>query len=924
METAGRLAVFGQGVRAGIVMLLILTAAIGKAQQIRPANSAKIYHELRQLNQLANVLYVAAHPDDENTRLLAWLENECHVRTAYLSLTRGDGGQNLLGTEQGDALGLIRTHELLEARNIDGAEQFFTRAVDFGFSKSYTETFRHWDRDTLTKDAVWVMRQFKPDIVICRFPPDSMAGHGQHAASAIIAADAFAACGDGSKYSDQLQYFPNWSPTRLLFNAYRFGTFSTTSEDMVKIEVGQYEPLLGMGTGELAGASRSVHKSQGEGTPSVAGTQKEYFKLLAGKPFTKSIFDGMDMTWGRIDRQDIGNDIKAVIDSFSFVSPQNSVYPLLRIRNKIENLPESYWKAQKLKEINKIILDCIGFQAELTCNQAEAIAGDTVTFTLQTLSRNPFFNWVSDFGFPASDTGYLDTAAQTAYYRQQYLNQLNHKPLPGSQTYTNAATDTNVRESQFAMEMPLTNPDSSSKSVSGNLPAVFRYPAVPKGYFHAFSAIRRMRFKKDSLYIIKENLAIPSVASVTQPYWLSEHHTPALFTVADRTNIGMPEAANPLQAIMTLHIDKEEFNIKIPLSYKKLDPLKGDMVEQLRIVPEMTMEFSSDLAIVNPDGTFSANCMLHPAKDLAHLNAYLCVAASEDAAFPSATYVLDSAIGFTVKKQTDTILFTCAGKKYKVPEKYRNGFLTVHVAGANNFGKTQHVIKYDHIPTQQYFTPTGLKLVAKAWNCSAKKIGYIEGAGDKIPAALRLAGLQVDILKEQDMTPAALKKYDAIVSGIRAVNVEKRMVKWLPILFKYAENGGTLIMMYNTLKELSTTAVGPYPITLSGKRVTEEDAAITILDTASRILKYPNKISADDFKGWVQERGLYFPSKWDDRYKPLFSMHDAGEPPLDGAVLFAKTGKGYYIYTSLSFSRQVPAGNVGAVRLLMNMLSIGK
>lgn len=235
-----------------LIALFICYATSISAQQVRPANAGRIYHEIAKLKHLVNVLYIAAHPDDENTRLLAWLVNDKNIRTGYLSLTRGDGGQNILGSEQGAALGLIRTHELMEARKLDGAEQFFTRAIDFGFSKTSSETFKHWNEYLLTHDVVWAIRKFRPDVVICRFPPNAQAGHGQHAASAILAEKAFKLSGNKLEYTEHFKFYPPWQPKRLLFNAYRFGSMNTTKEDMFKLDVGQYIPDLGMGAGELA------------------------------------------------------------------------------------------------------------------------------------------------------------------------------------------------------------------------------------------------------------------------------------------------------------------------------------------------------------------------------------------------------------------------------------------------------------------------------------------------------------------------------------------------------------------------------------------------------------------------------------------------------------------------------------------------
>ena len=812
-----------------IICLCVSVAAY--AQQVRPTSADKIYSEIVQLRHLVNVLYVAAHPDDENTRLLAWLVNDRHIRTGYLSLTRGDGGQNILGSEQGEALGLIRTHELMEARKLDGAEQFFTRAIDFGFSKTHEETFRHWSEDLLTNDAVWVIRKFRPDVVICRFPPNTMAGHGQHAASAIIAAKAFEAAGNPAKFPDQLKYYPAWQPKRLLLNTYRFGDRNTTSEDQFKIGVGQYLPGLGMGAGELAGQSRSIHKSQGAGTPSVPGVQTEYFKLVAGDSLSKSLFDGIDITWSRVNRADIGEDLKLIADNYDFRRPDKSIPALLAIREKLKTVSDEYWRAEKSEELEKVILDCTGLMAELYAKQPQAVKGAQLPFTLHLIARS---------AYPLTLTGI------------KWGN-----------------TDTSMT----------------------------------------------LRISNDTLLTFEQRISVPGTAPISEPYWLSTpHNTADLFTIPSDAVLGLPETPNDLNAELELTVNDSKFKVKVPLSYKKLDPVKGDVVEQLRVVPDATLAFSSQIMITNPNGSVKADVRVHAFKDMAGTTLTISGNSSP----------IVSVTGINLTAGADTIIAVNIDAKQASAEGPGDFRLNAALSyGGVMYNKSQRLIQYSHIPTLQYFTTPIAKVLRPTWKCTARRIGYIEGAGDYIPAFLRLAGLDVDVLKESDLANAAnLKKYDAIVTGIRAVNVEKRMANWLPVLFDYARNGGTLVMQYNTTQDMATTKLGPYPFTLaSDQRVTEEDAKITFTDSMATLLNYPNKITDADFTGWVQERGLYFASKWDENYHTLFSMHDAGEQPLTGGTLYTKIGKGNYIYTSLSFSRQLPAGNKGAIRLLMNMLS---
>ncbi len=378
------------------VAITAMLAINAPAQQHTPGSSAAIYAQLKRLQSLTSVLYVAAHPDDENTRLLSWLATGRYVRTAYLSITRGDGGQNILGPEQGAALGLIRSHELLAARRLDGAEQYFARAVDFGFSKSAQETFRHWDEVQLIADIVRIIRHVRPDVIICRFPKDSLAGHGQHAASAILTEKAFDYCrGDlrlspqnQKRLEDLLKGTQPWSPARLLFNAFRFGNRSTVTDDMFRLEVGNYDPLLGMGYGELAGISRSIHRSQGAGTPSTPGTAPEYFAVLRGSPLSTSLFDGIDTSWTRVQRPDIVTAVQTIINAYSFTQPYRSLPALLELRRNILSVEDLYWRDQKLAEVNKAIISCMGITADATVAESMVVPGSALKSRLRFIQRS--------------------------------------------------------------------------------------------------------------------------------------------------------------------------------------------------------------------------------------------------------------------------------------------------------------------------------------------------------------------------------------------------------------------------------------------------------------------------------------------------------------------------------------------------------
>lgn len=830
--------------KVSTVCILGLYTVFCSAQQVRPFKSSEIYREIKTLKQLPKVLYLAAHPDDENTGLLSWLINDQNVETGYLSLTRGDGGQNLLGTEQGAALGLIRTHELLEARKLDGAQQFFTRAIDFGFSKNTADTFKQWDENSIIADVVWVIRQFRPDVIICRFPPTAAAGHGQHAASAVVAEKAFKLAGDKTAFPDQLKYVNVWQSKRVLWNTFRFGGVNTTAENQLKVTVGQYDPQLGMGYGELAGLSRSLHKSQGAGTQSVAGIRTEYFAHVMGEPAKTSLFDGVTKTWTSQGNADIDQSLDQIISAFNFNNPELSLPALLALRKKVAALKNADLKKDKMKSLDNIILSCAGFMGEVVTNQAEAVAGDHYNFRLNLISR-------------AANPVVLENV--------QWLNQA----------------------------------ESFNKKLS-----------------------------KDSLMTIQHDIQIPADAALTEPYWLAKPPVnAATFSVPNDTLIGLPEAESPLNIGVGLKIGSEKFQVKLPLSFKKLDPVRGDVVEALRIVPALELKFTQPLYVAkeNEDLHLSLNIKVNSNKQF-------------NKGILNLMYNGERLGGTDISSLNGkdfTIDYVIPKTKLAAINSSRLPLDANFVADGITYHKKQVLIQYPHLPSLQYFAPATATVMKGDIQAKVKKVGYIEGAGDFIPDFLRIAGIKVDVLKDEDFygnpdeiagngSQNKLLQYDAIVLGVRANNTEKKLGRWMPFLWSYVKTGGNLVMQYNTNQDTTVDKLGMYNFSIANKRVTEENAAVTFLNPNHKLLNFPNKITADDFKGWVQERGAYFPTQWDAAYEPLFEMHDTDEEPLQGSTLYAKYGKGNFIYTPLAFFRQLPAGNVGAARLFFNFLSAQK
>jgi LmbE family N-acetylglucosaminyl deacetylase len=814
-----------------ILLLLLLPLSVSvKAQQVRPLPSSQIFQKLQQLNVLGTVMYVAAHPDDENTRLLSYLVHHDHVKTIYLSLTRGDGGQNILGDEQGSVLGLIRTHELMEARQIDGAEQLFTHVVDFGFTKSPEETFKFWNREKLDQDVKAAIQYYKPDVIICRFPTTGEGGHGQHTASAIVAGDAFKQLEEGKSKQPKADI---WVPTRLLFNAFRFGDNNTTSEDQFKLPINQFDPLLGEGYGEMAGRSRSVHKSQGAGTPQTVGLSNDYFKLLSGKPIKNSLYDDVDLTWNRVGHPEIAQKIQAVIDAFDFKNPSLSIAQLVVIQKEIKGIKDAFWRAKKMQEINEIIVSCAGIMVEALTDNQEGTEGSSIPVKVNVIARSAVPVTVNGISF-----GTLEQSG-------------------------NVSPNTLVNDSlhQFSFQVKLNDPEP-----------------------------------------------------LTEPYWMQYGAANAAYQY-DSAYAGLPEAFNRLNANVALTINGAEYDVAAPISYKKLDPVKGDVIQRLRIVPAVSVEPYNNLLIFEKG---------KEKKVWLRLKANKSIEKPVLAVTFKGKSILSAPLNKLTKGQDTLFSFNIATTAFS--DAGTDDYIMISIKdGDKVYDKAQHLIQYPHLPDLQYFTASWMKLVKKDWNVAVKKIGYIEGAGDNVDNTLSLTELQVEQIAPGALGNAQnLSQYDAIILGVRALNTQKQIGSWMPVLMKYVENGGTLLVQYNTNGNLQTTQYGPYPFTISRDRVTDEEAEVTFTDPASDLLHFPNEITKKDFDGWVQERGIYFPSGFEGNYKSLFSMHDVNEKPLNGAVIYTPYGKGQYIYTSLVFFRELPAGNVGSIRLLMNLLSAGK
>jgi len=428
----------------------------------------------------------------------------------------------------------------------------------------------------------------------------------------------------------------------------------------------------------------------------------------------------------------------------------------------------------------------------------------------------------------------------------------------------------------------------------------------------AQGSVQPTALSPDMLQSFKYDVRLNADEPLTEPYWLRYAASTGAYQY-DSAYAGAPETPNRLAATVTFKVAGEVFSAVAPVSYKKLDPVKGDVVQQLRIVPEVSVAPLHTLFIYDEGKSNRIGVRVRTYDAVSNARLVIRLKDKELAA---------QSLG-QLRNGLDTLY------SIEVPVAGLSGehdeLLCSVEAGGKTYSRELHLIQYPHLPDLQYLTDASMKIVRKDWKAAVKKIGYVEGAGDHVAEVLGQTGLDVDQVPESAMSNAAyLSQFDAIVLGVRAYNTKKQISSWMPVLMQYVANGGTLLVQYNTNQNLQTSQYGPYPFSLSRDRVTEEDATVTFTDPQARLLHFPNEITGKDFDHWVQERGIYYPTGLDPHYKTLLSMHDTGEKPLESAIIYTPYGNGQFIYTSLVFFRQLPAGNNGAIKLMMNLLSAGK
>ncbi|MDX5339615.1 MAG: PIG-L family deacetylase [Cyclobacteriaceae bacterium] len=807
---------------------LFLFCLLGLCAHAQSIPSSQIFHELQKLKETRRVLYVAAHPDDENTRLIAYLVNGEHMDVAYLSLTRGDGGQNLIGKELGVELGQIRTQELLKARQTDGGKQFFTRAMDFGYSKNPSETLQNWEKEKVLADVVWAIRKFQPDIIITRFNTIPGVTHGHHTTSAILAGEAFALAGRADVFPEQLTYVKPWSPKRIFFNAYNFrGDFQPEEgKKYHAFEVGGFDPLLGKTYHQIAADSRTMHKSQGFGATAGTGKALDYIELVDGPDYSESPFEGVSNRWDQLSGGGlIESQIEQVLDQFDFQDPSSNVPQLLSLRKNLMALAEKpFWIEERIEKLNQLIFQSMGLEIELVSRQEIAFPGDQVRAEL--IMTNPSSIPVKDINLHVFDTNFT----------------------------------------------------GKSEEIFGN--QTISWPI---------------------------DYTIPGDMPFSQPYWLRKPIDGALFSVDQQKLIGLPFSPDFVGGDLSFKIEDHSFKFPVQQFYKYNDQVDGEIKQPFIVVPEVDLSLSSDNVFLvpgtEPTVVVSVNFkdqFLAGELDFVGLDrSQFKILSIEDVAYQ--------------KKRNYTVSFlpNGVGKKvitarFKTPD-------------GRSFDQISRSITYKHIPNLTYFSPASINLIQADWKVSQAKIGYIPGAGDDVPGVLTALGYKVSMIGEGDYSVENLSQYKAIVVGIRAYNTNEALAANQQILLGYVRAGGNLIVQYNTSSPLLTNQIGPYPFVIGRDRVTVQESPVEA-DWSSSLLSSPNKVNAQDFEGWVQERGLYFATQIDSSYQTPLLMKDPDEDPTKGALIHGKYGDGNFVYTGISFFRQLPAGVTGAIKLFINLI----
>jgi LmbE family N-acetylglucosaminyl deacetylase len=872
--------------------LSLLAAPLGAQAPTSERGAAALGGMVEGLGVSARVLLVAAHPDDEDTRLITFLSRGRHADVGYLSLTRGDGGQNLIGNELGEALGVVRTEELLAARRVDGARQYFTRAYDFGFSKSAEETFRHWPRDTVLGDVVRVVRSFRPQVIVAVFSGTKRDGHGHHQASGILAREAYAAAADTVRFPARA-FGPAWAPSKL----YHGRTYWQHEGATLRYNAGEYSPLLGRSYAEVAAESRSQHKSQGFGSLQpkgaiVGSVAREATRVNASTPAAqeRSIFDGLDAAWAPGAGADPAR--RALADSVRAAIAKVQAAPYVRDPSSLRAPRGAMeWAAW---------LDPDAPQSELfTGNAAGRLAGlmpDDARRAREARRRlgplpeyaGLYDRWsravvaASGVAVEAQTDRELVARGDSVPVTITVYNR-GRVPVRPSASIANGCTEARRIAPADSAPRPVVAPDSAA-----------RYAGAVRG-------------------------------GLGGPWWLARGRHGDLFATpplaGPRGGVRTEAAASSgCAAEVLLHFPdgaavRGPVTVVAPLVYRHADPVKGDVSRPLAAVPAVSV-------------TLDQTAIMLPAN--APVDQTVRVTLRSGAAAPREARVrlaLPNGLAADSGARAAALpAFGTAQLEFRVRGRLapgRHELRAVAESGGERFASGYTLIDYDHVRPQRVYRDAALALQAVDVQVPrGLRVAYVAGVGDNSAPALRALGVDLTVLDPAQLATAELARFTTVVVGPRAYEAVPELRAANARLLEWVRRGGTMVVQYGQA-EMQEPGVMPYPITLArpADRVSVEEAPVAVLDAASPLLAAPNRITPADFAGWVQDRALYMPRTFDPRYAAPLSTNDPGEPANRGAILATAYGRGTYVYTTLAFFRQLPNGVPGAARLFVNLLA---
>lgn len=848
---------------------------------------------LRRLQTTASALHTGAHPDDEDSALIATLARGQGARVAYLSLTRGEGGQNRIGSELYETLGVIRTEELLQARAIDGGDQFFTRAYDFGFTKTIDEAAEKWGERRVLADMVRTIRTYRPLVIVSRFSGTTADGHGQHQLSGHLTSLAFRLAANPAEFPEQIKEgLTAWQTRKLYASVFRRASDAnnstnnaTNNNPMLRINTGRYDPLLGRSYYELAAMGRSQHKSQEMGTLELRGEQTTELRLLEStvnaKPDEQSVFDGLDVSVKGIARladlrdssvknalAEIDRNARLALEKFSALEPQTIAPALVaglthtraarEMLRRSSDAPDAKREAdfllqQKEREFSEALQLALGLRIDVLADREKIVPGESFNLTMRAFVSDASLASVKNLNLRLPENWKAERIAE----------------LPAS-----------ANENTFA------------RHETAQASARFRVTA-------------------------------PANAQLTEPYWLSEPREEDFFRWSDRAAQGAPFTPPIItgEAVIAA-AGGVQFKVEQKGEYRYADAVSGEVRREVAVVPALSIESTPALVVVPNSKQSSTERIIVRLKN----NSQSALAGRVQLELPANWKTQRSQATFDLKARDGSAAFIF---DVNIPAQQANDLYKIRATAATidgrKFDKAEHTIKYSHINAHRIYSRAETTVRVFDFKVAPVRVGYIMGSGDEVPEAIRRMKIDVTLLNEDDLSISDLQsRFDCIVVGVRASQVRPDFVANNNRLLDFARAGGTLVVLYQRT-DYTERNLALFPAQIGqATRTTDENAPVTILQPAHPVFHFPNVITNEDWRGWVQERSLYNFTTFDSRYVTLLESHDKGEPQQTGGTVYARIGAGHYIYTSYSWFRQLPAGVPGAFRLFANMISLSK